>query len=278
MLTCLLSANCQGIPLISQLYQFEPFMRSYSIQYYVNFKKKVIPLEQLQTCNLLIYQKLGPSWGELSEDYLLANVNPKAKVVCMPNIFNNTLWPISKVTGDLSTPYTETYVDDLIARNLSVDEIVYLIKKADFAEHYDLQANYQKSMEIERNKGYARCHEFCDYIEENFSKIKLFTTFNHPYGTLLNRVAKVVLEEIGYRGIPDCLIPDITCDDKYYMPVHPSVARFFHLPYIDETTKFPVYGNMLTYYEYIAGYVIARQNNFPLAPYFTYLAEKKNQK
>lgn len=277
MLTCLLSANCQGIPLISQLYQFEPFARSYSLQYYVNFKKQIIPLERLQTCNILIYQKLGSSWGELSEEYLLAHVNPKAKVISMPNIFNKTLWPISKETGDLSSPYTETYIDELMERNLSLDEILYLIKKVDFAEHYDLADNYKKSMAYERTKGYVQCQELCDYIEENFSKKLLFTTFNHPYGTLLNRVAKAVLEEIGYRGIPDRLIADITCNDDYYMPVHPSVAKFFDLSFIDENTKFPVYGNMLTYYEYIAGYVTARRNNFPLAPYFTYLSDKKKQ-
>ena len=277
MLTCLVSANCQGIPLIRQFYEFEPFARSYSVQYYVNFKRQIIPLERLQTCNILIYQKLGLSWGELSEEYLLTHVNPKAKVICMPNIFINTLWPISKETGDLSSPYTETYIDALMERNLSLEEILYLVKKVDFAEHYDLADMYKKSMEIERQKGYAHCQEICDYIEENFSKKLLFTTFNHPYGTLLNMAAKAVLEEIGYRAVPDVLIPDITCNDEYYMPVHPSVAKFFHLPFIDETTKFPVYGNMLTYYEYIAGYVTARRNNFPLAPYFTYLSEKNTQ-
>lgn len=278
MLTCLVSANCQGLPLIKQMMAFTPFRKHYTPAYYINFQKQIIPLEKLQTCNILIYQKLDKSWGELSEDYLLAHVNSKAKVVCMPNIYNKTLWPISKGTGDLSNPYDETYVDELMKRNLSIDEILYLIKKADFAEKYDLQENYRKSMEYERNKGYIRCNEFCDYMEENFSKIKLFTTFNHPYGTLLNKVAKVILEEIGYKGIPDRLIPDITCDDDYYMPIHPSVAKFFHLSFIDETTKYPVYGNKLTYYEYIAGYVTARQNNLPLAPYFTYLAEKNAQK
>ena len=276
MLTCLVSANCQGVPLLQQLLAFKPFKKSYCPEYYINFKKQTIPLEKLQTCNILIYQKLGASWGELSEEYLLAHVSPKAKVICMPNIFNKTLWPISKETGDLANPYTETYIDELIERHLSLEEILYLVKKADFAEHYDLADNYKKSMEIERKKGYAHCQEICDCIEESFSKIQLFTTFNHPYGSLLNLAAKAVLEEIGYRGISDCLIPGITCDDTYYMPIHPSVAKFFHLSFIDENTKYPVYGHMLTYYEYIAGYVLARQNNLPLAPYFTYLAENKN--
>lgn len=278
MLSCLVSANCQGAPLISQLLEFKPFKKSYYPEYFVNFKKEIIPPEKLQTCNLLIYQKLGESWGELSEKYLLAHVNPKAKVVCMPNMYNDALWPISKGTGDLANPYNETYIDELIARNLSLDEILYLIKKVDFANHYDLQAMFDKCIAQERKKGYAGCSELCDYIEENFTKTKLFTTLNHPYGPLLNKVAKLVLEEIGYKGIPDCLIPEISCDDMYYMPVHHSVAKFFHLPFIDENTKFPVYGNMLTYAEYAAGYVFARQNDFPLATYFMYLSEKNNQK
>ncbi len=275
MLSCLVSANCQGVPLIKQLLAFKPFQKSYHPEYFINFKKEIIPLEKLQTCNLLIYQKLGTSWNEISEEYLLAHVNPKAKVVCMPNIYNNTLWPISKGTGNLSNPYDETYIDELMQRGLSLNEILYLVKKADFSKHYDLQSMYEKSMEIERNKGYARCSEICDYIEENFSKRKLFTTFNHPYGSLLNLAAKVVLEEIGYRNVPDSLIPNISCDEDYYMPIHHSVAKFFHLSYIDENTKFPVYGNMLTYSEYIAGYVLSRQNNVPSAHYFTYLAERK---
>ncbi len=275
MLSCLVSANCQGVPLIKQLLAFKPFQKSYYPEYFINFKKEIIPLEKLQTCNLLIYQKLGTSWNEISEEYLLAHVNPKAKVVCMPNIYNNTLWPISKGTGNLSNPYDETYIDELMQRGLSLNEILYLVKKADFSKHYDLQSMYEKSMEIERNKGYARCSEICDYIEENFSKRKLFTTFNHPYGSLLNLAAKVVLEEIGYRNVPDSLIPNISCDEDYYMPIHHSVAKFFHLSYIDENTKFPVYGNMLTYSEYIAGYVLSRQNNLPSAHYFTCLAERK---
>lgn len=277
MLSCLISANCQGVPLIRQLLAFQPFAKSYFPEYFVNFKKESIPPEKLANCNLLIYQKLNEYWGELSEDYLLSHVNPKAKIVCMPNIYNPALWPISKGTGDLSDPYNETYVDELMRRSLSKEEILYLIKKVDFAKHYDLQSMFAEAMKVERSKGYVRCAEFCDFIEENFSKTKLFTTFNHPYGILLNKVAQTVLEEIGYRGVPDRLIPDLTCDDEYYMPIHPSVAKFFHLSFIDENTKYPVYGNMLTYYEYVTGYIFARENKFPLAHYFRCLSERKKQ-
>ena len=134
MLSCLVSANCQGVPLIRQLLAFQPFAKSYSPEFFVNFKKESIPLEKLASCNLLIYQKLNAHWGELSEDYLLSHVNPKAKVVCMPNIYNPALWPISKGTGDLSDPYNETYVDELMRRSLSKEEILYLIKKSRFCK------------------------------------------------------------------------------------------------------------------------------------------------
>lgn len=274
---CIISANCQGIPLIMQMGKFLPFVKNYCVEYYINFKKEIIPLHKLAECDLLIYQKLDDSWGELSEKYLLEHVNPKAHTVCMPNIANKALWPISKGTGNLKNPYNETYVDELLARNLSVDEIIYLVRKVDFAQHYDLQALFEESMRVERSKNYAGCDEICDFIEENFSKERLFSTYNHPCGALLNKAAQIVLREIGFDDVPERLIENIVCEENYFMPVHPSVARFFGLDFIGENTKYPVYGNMLTYYEYIKGYVYAKQNNVALAPYFSWVAEQQNK-
>lgn len=277
MLKCVVSANCQALPLLKQMYVFLPFIQNYEVEYFVNFKKQIISPQILENCDLLIYQKLDKSWGQLSETYLLEHVNPKAITVCMPNIHNTALWPISKGTGSLSNPYNETYVDELMKRNLSVDEIIFLMKKVDFANHYDLQGLFDESMKRERAKGYVGCAELCDFIEENFSKQRLFTTINHPYGALLNKAAKIVLETIGFSGVPDTLIKNIGCEENYYMPIHPSVARFFGLDFIDETTKYPVFGNMLTYYEYIKGYVYARQNDLQLTPYFEWVAERQNK-
>lgn len=271
---CIISANCQAVPLIRQMYAFGPFAENYNLLYYVNFKNKIVPDERLANCDLLIYQKLGENWGKLSEEYLLSHLNPKAKAVCMPNIVNKALWPISASTGDLSFPYRETYVDELMARNLSVDEIIYLMRKVDFANHYDLQALFLQYMKYERSKNYAGCEEICAFIEENFSVRRLFTTINHPCGALLNKAAQIVLQEIGFDNVPEKLIENIVCEENYYMPVHPSVARFFGLDFIDENTKYPVYGNMLTYYEYIKGYVYAKQNNVALAPYFSWVAQQ----
>lgn len=269
---CIISANCQGVPLAKQLLNFEPFCKEFIPEYYVNFKKELIPPEKLQNCDLLIYQRLGEAWGELSEEYLLAHVNPRAKVICMPNMYHKSLWPISQGTGVLSTLYDETYVDELIARNLTVDEIVYLMKKVDLAEHYDLRAMFDEAIRIERSKKYLKCDELCDYIEEHFSERRLFSTYNHPYGSLLNLVAKYVLEEIGFSRVPECILPDISCDDEYFMPVHPSVIKFFNLQYIDEKTRYPAYGNMLDYFDYIRAYVVAKQNGFALAVFLYWLA------
>lgn len=278
MRTCIVSANCQGLPLVRQLLGYLPFSKYHRVEYYINFKKELIPLEKLQTCNILIYQKLDSSWNELSEEYLLSHVNPKAKTISMPNMLHLSLWPMSKGTGDLSNPYNEEYVDKLLERRLSLTEINYLVRKVDLANHYDLQALYDKSIERERQKDYLRCSELCDFIEENFSAKQLFTTINHPYGELLNLIARYVLMELDYRKIPSRLSENLTCDNDYYMPIHPSVAKFFNLSFAGEDTKYPIYGNRLTYYEYIAGYVMARQHDIPLAHYFTYISENKRNK
>ncbi len=77
---CIISANCQGIPLGKQLLSFYPFACEYEVDIYTNFTKTAVPYSILASCDILIYQRLGDSWGEISEKQLLANVNPKAKV------------------------------------------------------------------------------------------------------------------------------------------------------------------------------------------------------
>lgn len=264
MKNCIISANCQAVPLAKQLITFYPFACEYEIEIFTNFTKTIIPLEKLQNCDLLIYQKLGLAWGNLSEKFLLENVNPKAKVICMPNIVNTTLWPTSKHTGNLIDSYRDSFVEELITRKLAIKEILYLVEKKDYATLCDINEIMRESIAKEREKKYLCCDLICDYIMDNYKTTQLFTTINHPYGKLLNLVAKLVLEEIGFSQVPDSIILNLNCDDDFDLPIHPSVSKFLGLSYGGHEQLYNVYGKMLTYNEYLYAYVYARLNEIPL--------------
>lgn len=265
---CLISSNCQGVPLASQLLSFPDFVVEYELEVFLNYTKAIIPDYKLAMCDLLIYQRLDNSWGNLSEDYLLNHVNSHAKIICMPNMVNFSLWPTACNSGGGSIDlWGDKFVDTLIARNLDVKEIVYLVMKADLAKLYNVDNVALESLQRERTKKYDFCSELCDFVEENYKKQQLFSTPNHPYGILLNYIAKRVLESIGYSNISMYFLPNLDCDTEFHLPIHPSIVKYFNLPFAKEEHLYPVFGRNINYREYLYDYVLAKQQKIPVGTF-----------
>ena len=230
---CIISSNCQGVPLASQLMSFSSFVQDFELEIYLNYTHAIIPKNKLAECDLLMYQRLDNSWGELSEQSLLANVNPKAKTICIPNMMNFALWPTACNSGggafDL---WGDKYIDFLISKKLDVQEIVFLTKKADLAKLYQLDKVIEESFKKEREKKYFASKEICDFVEANYQTKKLFSTPNHPYGDLLTFIAKILLKEIGYSDFSDCFLLDLDCDPEFHLPIHPSILEYLSVSYI----------------------------------------------
>ncbi len=262
MRSCIISSNCQGVPLASQLASFPEFDKEFTIEIFLNYTHAIIPHSKLEQCDLLIYQQLDNSWGELSEKSLLQNVNPKAKTICMPNMMNFALWPTAcNSGGGADDLWGDRYIDFLISKKLDVQEIVFLAKKANLAKLYQIDKVIEDTFQKEREKTYFACKEICDFVEENYKAKQLFSTPNHPYGDLLTFIAKIILKEIGYNSFPDCFLPQLDCDPEFHLPIHPNVLEYLDVSYIYiySQKKYPVFGRMLTYEEYLYDYVLAKQ-------------------
>ncbi len=194
----------------------------------------------------------------------------------MPNVVNTGLWPSMVHNGNLAESYRDLYVEELIAQKLYIREIMELVKNADYSLHYDIENIFYKSLEKEREKNYFACDIICDFILNNYKTKQLFTTPNHPYGILLNLIAKLILEEIGYKNVPENLIANINCDDNFDLPIHPSVSKFLGLSYGNEDQLYTIYGKQFNYYEYLYAYVYARLRNLPVT-YFLFECHKKKR-
>jgi hypothetical protein len=263
-----MSANCQGELLDILLRKHQGFTKEWEIKYYVNFQKTPIPAGEIENCDLLLYQRLGEYWGELSSEVLLKRLPKTAKAFCLPNMLYYHLWPTA-VGGAL--PYDlwrDSYVEDLISRKLTLSEITHLTMRADFSKLFDLPKRMEESLQREYEKNYSWRDEIFEFIEQNWRNKQIFTTPNHPANELIFLVLNLILKELGFSPEEFVNTGDFVCDSEFFLPVHPFYIKHYGVKHLTEETLYPVFGKDLTYKEYLMAYVDARQHEIPLAQYF----------
>jgi len=269
MKTCIMSANCQGEVLNHILKRHPVFAQEWEIKYYVNFHKTPIPEGEIENCDLLLYQDLGEKWGDLSSSVLLARLPKNAKAICLPNISNYRLWPTAITPKEAYNLWFDTYIEDLISRKLSYSEIIYVAMRADFSKLLELSKRVNQSLVHEHAKNYFGRERILKFIENNWKKNQLFSTPNHPAGGLLLLVANLILGELNFISLRvGGGVNTLVCDREFFLPVHPFYIKHYGIEYLTEDTKYPVFGNSLTYKEYLMAYVNARQHEIPLLRYF----------
>ena len=268
MKTCILSANCQGDLLYKLLTTHPAFSKEWEVKYYINFLRTPIPEGDIENCDLLLYQQLGEMWDGLASDVLLSRVPKKARAISIPNLVSYHLWPTAFYAPDTYNLWFDSYIEDLIAKKLSFSEITYIALRADLSKLYDLPKLMEESLQREYEKDYIGRDEIADFIEQNWREKQLFTTPNHPANELLVFAVNVILKELDLSPLSVQSELGITCDEEFYIPVHPFYLKYYNVKHLNEDTVYPVFGNKLTYKEYLMAYVHARQNEVPLVRYF----------
>lgn len=269
---CIIHANCQARPFIRLLTESQEFMSTWCIEYVVNFAKEPITSAMLADCDLFLYQHLGERWGDLSSKKLLAQLPNYARSFCLPNVINYKFWPFSIEPEKPYDLWLDTHIETLLERDLSVNDTALLVMRADFSKIYDLVSLQNASQGVEAKKTYVGNQEINEFIQENIDKEMLFTTPNHPAGSLLFYITNHMLKEFGFATLKTSPEKNsLVCDDEFYLPIHPFFGKYYNVPYITENTRYPVYGNNLTYREFLLCYIDARKNKIPLFSYFEQL-------
>lgn len=121
----------------------------------------------------------------------------------------------------------------LIIDGYSCEEIVDRISSADYFDSYELNEN----IELELKKFASREEnleiKMCDYLKENYNKICLFATANHPTRTTMIEFARRILRKLEITDM------DILCEDdeiltpmpkNFYFVIYPSVLKAYGFP------------------------------------------------
>ena len=264
---CIIQANCQVDGLVKLLFQNKDFNQRFVLRRYTNFMHEAVPYQELSCCSVFIYQHLGSKWNEQSSDCLLKQINPKAKVLKIPNMMFKGYWPFW--TNQSPSEFGDFFLDKLIAMGLNKSEIMHIYLHGELGRKYDLLAMFEESIGIEREKEQGCLVQTVDLVLEEFKQQQIFYTINHPSPRLLALVGEAVFKELDlavpknfYQQYPD-LYPELQ------LPVHPQLAKIHNLKFVGEQVRYNVYGKMKTFAEYTSNYIDSQL--LDMKPFTSYL-------
>ncbi|MBI4806896.1 MAG: hypothetical protein HY795_16895 [Desulfovibrio sp.] len=251
---CILHGNCQGETLAALLSASPEFASGLEVEFYVNFTRQAIPEESLSRCGLFLHQHLGANWGELSSESLKARLPRNAAVLCYPNMLFKGYWPFWSNRAGFD--YSDSLLDGLLERGLAKAEALHVALKGNLDRMFGLAGLLADTLGREREKESLCDVPYVDLIEDAFRHEKLFQSVNHPRKRLMVHVAQTILARLGLPPLPDGFqeaCPELYPD--FELPIHPQVAAFHGLTFGGEGWRFNVYGQPMTYAEYIGLYL-----------------------
>jgi len=264
--TAILHANCQGRPLAAQLLASPEFAQGFAPRVYLNYAREPIPEAELAGCGLFLYQHLGPEWGELSSDALLAQLPAACPRLCIPNMFFRGPWPLW--SGAPGFDYRDVFLDRLVEMGLPGREILHVYLQMPLERKYDLDALLAETVARETGRQAHTPVRYLDFVLEHWRERPLFLTVNHPGPELLRLVAAGILRELGlalpghWKQTDPSGLPAAETLGKGYgdfeLPVHPQVAAYYGLKYGGARQVYKTYGRPRTFVQYAVAYVGCR--------------------
>ena len=262
---CIIAANCQGAYLKALLATSPEFDARYDVKYFVNYNHEVVPMPLLRQCKLLIYQPLGPKWGDLASPKLLNRVGEGCVSISVNYLTFPVYWPFmaadARNTPDADYPfgqfpYGDSLVIEMLAAGMSGDEILRRYHDADFmasktAPDEILTSYIEKQKDLEER----RDQKVLDFVLENFRRIKLFETFNHPSRPLCVYQANDILQRLGMAPLEAAAIPELPYLQDNQQPIHPVVAEALGLEFeCRESTRYNVWKKPMSFVDYSRAY------------------------
>ena len=263
---CIIAANCQGAYLKALLSNSPEFDARYEVSYFVNYNHKTVPIPLLKQCKLLIYQPLGPKWGDLATPKLLNRVGPDCTSISVNYLTFPVYWPFMAADSRNSPdtdypfgqfPYGDSLVIEMLQNPTPPDEILarYLDRKF-MGSRISPDAILESYVEKQRDLEERRDQKVLDYVVANFRNIKLFETFNHPSKPLCIYQANDILARLGMAPLNLETIPDLPYLQDNQQPIHPMVAEAFGLRFGCGTgTRYNIWKKPMTFIDYSKAYI-----------------------
>ena len=158
----------------------------------------------IENIDLFIYQNNAASYGEkLSTDFLLKMLKPNCLKISFPNSYYKGYNPETtylKHNGIIVKRFCDYHDSNVIKDYLlgkSESDVVSSILDIEYYSNDFIWENAKNSLSELRKREMITDIIISDFIEENWTKIKLFHSMNHPTNLVLLEVADRILTNLG---------------------------------------------------------------------------------
>ncbi len=262
--TCIIHANCQGDTLHFLLSATPSFSEKFAIIKYTNYLREKMDERVLDTCDLFLYQHLDEHWENHASQYILQRLGHHAQNLRIPNMFFNGYWPLW--TNKTTMAYGDRLLEELYERGLSFNEIIHLYTRGRLEAKFDLDALRAASRKKEEEKEKDLLFPTLPLIDALWREEQLFYTVNHPAPRLSLYVADSVLQFLDLGKVPESIRRIfMQHNEEFIQPIHPQVSEKYGLPFAGVERNYPVYGQEMTFQQYIVAYVNCRLQSGPEA-------------
>ncbi|ETR69148.1 MAG: hypothetical protein OMM_04122 [Candidatus Magnetoglobus multicellularis str. Araruama] len=217
--------NCQGYKLKELLSAVLP-ASEFDISYFSNniksgyMKPNQEILSEIGECDILIYQPLSDSHGELCDENIRKIIKSKCKVISFPYIFNSGTYSLSHAPCYNGHRYGfifgEEVIIDLLKSGKSKEDIIHDYRKG--AIDFNLTARFNKCLTEMKRRELSTDIKLSEFISHNYNKAKFFITHNHPSNIVFHEMIRQIMtivplpidqSKIQKSAIPD--LPETTC-------------------------------------------------------------------
>jgi Polysaccharide biosynthesis enzyme WcbI/Sulfotransferase family len=263
---CIIAANCQGAYFKAMLSASPGFRERYEIHYFVNYNHETVPPELLKRCKLLIYQPLGPKWGDLSSYKLIHGAAKDCRTISINYLTFPVYWPFmvhdSRNQPDASHPfgqfpYGDSLIVDMLSAGMKPDEVLRNYLEGPYVEAKTspdriLESYIAKQRDLEDR----RDQKVLDFILANYRTTRLFETYNHPSRPLCIHQGNDVLQRLDFPPLLHEQLPVLPYLQDNQQPIHPVVAKSLGLEFeCSASTIYNVWKKPLTFTQYTEAYV-----------------------
>ena len=260
--TIIVTGNCQASFLARALQESPELTEPYRIVYFRDFRKgdkSILPDHDMEKCAILLEQ-IAHKAGSIPNRHLAPS---DCKVITFPILWMNSLWPThTKDPRNTPTeafpagpyPYGDSLVLRLLDQGLTPEEAAERYLETDLSQMVDIGRFHEINEAKLRMLDERADVKLASHLLDNFVQTRLFVTHNHPTMPMLRFIADRVFEALGVEPPPSDLVDASGGMQQIHMPVHPSVARHFGLPWWNAELEYRYHAEWLRTADFIRRY------------------------
>jgi hypothetical protein len=180
-----------------------------------NIKSKEEILSAIRDCDVLIYQPLSSSHGELCDANIKQTIKNNCVRISFPYLFNSGIYslchaPASKVHS-YGMIFGEEAIIDQLRSGKSKEEIVDDYREGNI--NFNLLRRFNESLAEMGNRESSTNIKLVEFIKQKYKNEKLFMTHNHPSNVLFYEIIRQIMDivplPINPISINKLTVPDL---------------------------------------------------------------------